>query len=158
MGDSESHRNIDQDYFALIRRRSTRPRLANFTDQRPSRKERLAAGKQLRKAVPRKAHATYRAPDDRANPVDILEAQDTAGCAAGHSPWRTPSRATRPRSRATVGTATSSTRRSCNSRRRTSRRTSVTMTRSSERSVNAGREVQPASDYVESCGVISNER
>ena len=78
MGDSDSHRNIDQDYFAIIRRRSTRPRLANFTDERPSRKERLAAGKQLRKAVPRRAHATYRAPDDRANPVDILKAQDVA--------------------------------------------------------------------------------
>jgi uncharacterized protein (DUF2252 family) len=37
--------------------------------------ERQDLGRSIRKAVPREAHAKWRAPDNRANPVDILEQQ-----------------------------------------------------------------------------------
>ncbi|WP_421999234.1 DUF2252 domain-containing protein [Reyranella sp.] len=50
--------------------------LLDFIGQRPSLKERLEAGKALRQRVPRADHARYRPAADRADPVDILEAQN----------------------------------------------------------------------------------
>jgi len=51
---------------------------SDFTARRPSREERFAAGKRLRKSVPRGAHAVYRPSNDRPDPVDILQAQDAS--------------------------------------------------------------------------------
>src|SRR5262245_16140585 len=67
--------NIDQDFFSLIGPQSSLRR-ENFIGQRPSRKERLVTGKQLRKAVPRRSQAAYRPPRDRPSPVAMLKAQD----------------------------------------------------------------------------------
>ena len=50
--------------------------LGRFTVPRRSVSERKAAGKSLRKAVPRESHATFRESPDRPDPVAILEAQN----------------------------------------------------------------------------------
>jgi len=50
--------------------------LGKFTAARRSVAERKAAGKALRKTVPREAHATFRQNADRPDPVAILEAQN----------------------------------------------------------------------------------
>ena len=46
-----------------------------FSMPRRSIEERLAAGKALRKRIPRTAHAEYRRPKDRDDPVDLLIVQ-----------------------------------------------------------------------------------
>lgn len=50
--------------------------LGRFTAPRRSVGERKAAGKSLRKTVPRESHATFRESSDRPDPVAILEAQN----------------------------------------------------------------------------------
>ncbi len=52
--------------------------LANFTDKRPSVKERLAIGKALRDRVPRAEHARFEQNPDRADPIAILEQQNVS--------------------------------------------------------------------------------
>jgi uncharacterized protein (DUF2252 family) len=49
--------------------------LEQFLEERPSVSDRLAAGKALRKKVPRRSHAVYQPPLNRPDPVAILEAQ-----------------------------------------------------------------------------------
>jgi uncharacterized protein (DUF2252 family) len=49
--------------------------LERFLLPRPSIEERLAAGKELRRSVPRAVHADYSPPDSRPDPVGILIAQ-----------------------------------------------------------------------------------
>lgn len=61
--------------------------LAEFLTPRASVKERLAAGKALRKSVPRSAHALWSAPENRPDPLAILEAQN-AGRIASLVPLR----------------------------------------------------------------------
>lgn len=50
--------------------------LLDYVGQRPSLKERLAAGKALRQRVPRADHARYKAAANRPDPVGILEEQN----------------------------------------------------------------------------------
>lgn len=50
--------------------------LGRFTVPRRSVSERKAAGKSLRKVVPRESHATFRESTDRTDPVAILETQN----------------------------------------------------------------------------------
>ena len=50
--------------------------LGRFTAPRRSVSERKAAGKSLRKVVPRESHATFNESADRPDPVAILEAQN----------------------------------------------------------------------------------
>jgi uncharacterized protein (DUF2252 family) len=52
--------------------------VANFTAKRPTLTERFAAGKILRKTVPRSSHALYRPPPDRPDPVSVIEAQNAS--------------------------------------------------------------------------------
>lgn len=51
--------------------------MEGFTASRPSRQERLALGKELRKAVPRAFHARYVPASDRADPVTVIQGQNT---------------------------------------------------------------------------------
>lgn len=74
--DIPHHGNIDQDYFSIIADLNRQPMLESFVGRRPSRAERFAMGKELRKKVPRVSHAQWRVPNDRADPVAILEAQN----------------------------------------------------------------------------------
>lgn len=50
--------------------------LTEFLSPRSTVKERLAAGKALRSAHPRRAHAVWEKPDDREDPIAILETQN----------------------------------------------------------------------------------
>ncbi|OFX06068.1 MAG: hypothetical protein A3D94_01890 [Alphaproteobacteria bacterium RIFCSPHIGHO2_12_FULL_66_14] len=52
--------------------------LANFTDKRPSVKERLAIGKALRDQVPRADHGHFAKNPDRPDPIGILEQQNVS--------------------------------------------------------------------------------
>ncbi len=68
--------NIDQDYFSLFSEFGSLPLLQAFTGSRPARAERFEAGKQLRKQVPRSAHAAWQPPADRVDPVAVLQMQN----------------------------------------------------------------------------------
>ncbi|SJZ38982.1 Uncharacterized conserved protein, DUF2252 family [Enhydrobacter aerosaccus] len=68
--------NIDQDFFGFLSHRDQLGSLQNFTGSRPSRAERMEMGRQLRKTVPRTSHAAWTPRADRADPVDILMAQN----------------------------------------------------------------------------------
>ncbi|MSX02710.1 MAG: DUF2252 domain-containing protein, partial [Actinobacteria bacterium] len=46
-----------------------------FDGEQPRTAQKMAAGKALRKAIPRSAHANWAAPADRPDPVAVLEAQ-----------------------------------------------------------------------------------
>lgn len=50
--------------------------LENFTADRPSIEERMAAGKALRRKVSRESHGTYHQNPHRTDPIEILEAQN----------------------------------------------------------------------------------
>src|SRR3990167_10287788 len=52
--------------------------LANFTDKRPSVKERLAIGKALRDQLPRADHGDFAKNPDRPDPIGILEQQNVS--------------------------------------------------------------------------------
>ncbi|MCA0301289.1 MAG: DUF2252 domain-containing protein [Proteobacteria bacterium] len=55
--------------------------LAGFTKRQPSVEERMAAGKALRKTVPRQAHRTFDPGRDRTDPIEILERQNATRAA-----------------------------------------------------------------------------
>lgn len=74
--DIQLHGNIDQDYFSVAGDLKQQPMLGRFIGNRPSRAERFALGKELRKKVPRESHASWRAPKDRMDPIGILEKQN----------------------------------------------------------------------------------
>ena len=46
-----------------------------FDQEEPRTAQKMAAGKEMRKAIPRSAHAEWSAPADRPDPVAVLEAQ-----------------------------------------------------------------------------------
>jgi len=50
--------------------------IESFVARRPSRAERMEAGKALRRKVPRSAHAEYRTSRRRADPIAIIEQQN----------------------------------------------------------------------------------
>jgi uncharacterized protein (DUF2252 family) len=68
--------NIDPSFYRLQSGQEKGALVDSFEAPRPSVAERLAAGKALREKVPRKSHAQYEPPADRADPVAILEKQN----------------------------------------------------------------------------------
>jgi uncharacterized protein (DUF2252 family) len=71
-----SEGNIDQDFFRLPASPTELATLESFNATRPSRAERMAAGKALRQKVPLLTHAEYRPSRRRPDPVGVLEAQN----------------------------------------------------------------------------------
>ena len=63
-------------FYRMIEAHGDRALLDSFLLKRPSVSERMAAGKTLRKQVPRSAQATYDKRADRPDPVDILKQQE----------------------------------------------------------------------------------
>jgi uncharacterized protein (DUF2252 family) len=70
--------DVDQDYFSILADFQRLPMLQSFVGRRPSRAERLEIGRKLRREVPRTAHAAWRPPRDRADPIAVLEEQNAA--------------------------------------------------------------------------------
>jgi len=60
----------------MVEARGERGLIDSFLFRRPSVSERMAAGKALRKDVPRSAQAIYDVPADRLDPIEILKRQD----------------------------------------------------------------------------------
>ena len=71
-----SGRTIDEKFFDLIGREASVAMLESFAARRPSRAERMEAGKALRQKVPRLVHAEYRPSSRRPDSVAILEGQN----------------------------------------------------------------------------------
>jgi uncharacterized protein (DUF2252 family) len=70
------HSNLDQSFVHLALANDETSIAETFVAHRPSVAERLDAGKKLREALPRNAHAALPKNPERADPVDILEAQN----------------------------------------------------------------------------------
>lgn len=68
--------NLDSDYFSVLSRQGPVPVLDSALAPRPSWRDRIDRGRQLRAIVPRSAHAAYAPARDRADPIAILEAQN----------------------------------------------------------------------------------
>lgn len=69
-------KDIDRDFYELAGQESKLDMLAGFAARRPSRTERMEAGKALRRKTPRSEHAVYRPSPRRPDPVEILQAQN----------------------------------------------------------------------------------
>src|SRR5262245_39397375 len=67
---------IDQDFYRLVGREAELDMLESFAAQRPSRAERMEAGKALRQTIPRSDHASYQPSPQRSDPVSVLEAEN----------------------------------------------------------------------------------
>jgi uncharacterized protein (DUF2252 family) len=65
-------------FYRMVEAQGDRALIDSFLMKRPSISERMAAGKALRKQVPRSSQATYRARSDRPDPVEILQQQEVA--------------------------------------------------------------------------------
>jgi uncharacterized protein (DUF2252 family) len=63
-------------FYRMIEAHGDRALIDSFLSRRPPVRQRLAAGKAMRKQVPRSAQATYGSRRDRADPVDILKRQE----------------------------------------------------------------------------------
>jgi hypothetical protein len=74
---SDGQANIDEHYFKMLSQGKALPMLDSFTTARPSRTERMAMGKARRQGVPRPTHAEYASRPRRADPVAVLQAQNT---------------------------------------------------------------------------------
>jgi hypothetical protein len=68
--------NVDSFFYTLLGAEKERALLESFTVKRPSIIQRMAAGKALRKQVPRASHAIYERGTRRPDPVEILERQN----------------------------------------------------------------------------------
>jgi len=73
---SASRQDIDQSFERIIAANDPGALADSFAANRPSIKERLAAGKAMRAKVPRNSHAAFPKDPGRPDPVDILEAQN----------------------------------------------------------------------------------
>jgi uncharacterized protein (DUF2252 family) len=62
-------------FYRMISARQERAMADSFMIERPSVSQRMAAGKALRKQVPRAAHAAYSKRENRRDPIEILERQ-----------------------------------------------------------------------------------
>ena len=60
----------------MIEAHGDRALIDSFLSKRPSVSERMAAGKALRKRVPRSAQATFKTRADRPDPINVLMQQD----------------------------------------------------------------------------------
>ncbi|WP_426525288.1 DUF2252 domain-containing protein [Bradyrhizobium sp. McL0615] len=65
-------------FYRMIEAHGDQALIDSFLLKRLAVGERLAAGKALRKQVPRSAHAAYKPRADRPDPVDVLKQQDAA--------------------------------------------------------------------------------
>jgi uncharacterized protein (DUF2252 family) len=63
-------------FYRMIEAHGDRALIDSFLLKRPSVSERMAAGKALRKRVPRSAQATFDTRADRPDPIDVLTQQD----------------------------------------------------------------------------------
>jgi uncharacterized protein (DUF2252 family) len=63
-------------FYRMIEAHGDRALIDSFLSRRPSVSERMAAGKALRKQVPRSAQAIFHPRADRPDPVDVLTQQD----------------------------------------------------------------------------------
>src|SRR4051794_32043459 len=63
-------------FYRMIEAQGERALIDSFLLKRPSLSERMAAGKALRKQVPRSAQAMYETRPVRPDPIDILKQQD----------------------------------------------------------------------------------
>src|SRR4051794_30465824 len=63
-------------FYRMIEAHGDQALIDSFLLRQPSVGERLAAGKALRKQVPRSVHAAYEVRTDRPDPVDVLKQQD----------------------------------------------------------------------------------
>lgn len=68
--------NIDKSYARMMAASEAMALVDSFAAKRPSVEERLAAGRALRKKVPRTDHRAYQRTADRPDPVSILEKQN----------------------------------------------------------------------------------
>ncbi len=68
--------NLDPSYYRMEEATGNLALIETFMARRPSVEERETAGKALRGKVPRASHAHYDPPDDRPDPVSILEKQN----------------------------------------------------------------------------------
>jgi uncharacterized protein (DUF2252 family) len=68
--------NIDPFFYRMLKAKKESALVKSFTIKRPSIIERVAAGKTLRKQVPRASHAFYDRNTSRPNPIEILERQN----------------------------------------------------------------------------------
>jgi len=73
---SASRQDIDQSFERIIAANDPGALADSFAANRPSIKERLAAGKAMRAKVPRNSHAAFPKDPGRPDPIDILEAQN----------------------------------------------------------------------------------
>src|SRR4051812_11438549 len=64
-------------FYRMIEAHGDRALIDSFLLKRPSVSERMAAGKALRKQVPRAAQASYEERADRPDPIEILKRQDS---------------------------------------------------------------------------------
>lgn len=64
-------------FYRMIEAHGERALIDSFLLKRPSVSERMAAGRALRKQVPRSAQASYEVRADRPDPIDILKRQDS---------------------------------------------------------------------------------
>jgi uncharacterized protein (DUF2252 family) len=77
MAAATPHLNIDQDFYRLVAPDEDLAALTRLVEPRPSRAERLAAGKALRQKTPRSAHAEYQPrPQKKRDPIKVLKAQN----------------------------------------------------------------------------------
>lgn len=65
-------------FYRMIDAHGDRALIDSFLLKRPSVSQRLAAGKAMRKQIPRSAQAIYETRADRRNPIDILSQQDSS--------------------------------------------------------------------------------
>jgi hypothetical protein len=72
---SEGNLRANSSFYRMIEARRKRSLADSFMIKRPSVSQRIAAGKALRKQVPRASHATYNKRANRPDPIDILERQ-----------------------------------------------------------------------------------
>jgi hypothetical protein len=68
--------SLDQIYHRIHEAIAEKALIETFRATRPSVEERVAAGKALRRKVPRNQHAEYKPRRDRPDPVAILEKQN----------------------------------------------------------------------------------
>lgn len=67
---------VEQDYFSRLSEHGDVGTFENFVSRRPSRRDRFAAGRQLRSRVPRKEHGLYVPAKNRPDPLAIIEEQN----------------------------------------------------------------------------------
>src|SRR5262245_50879000 len=68
--------SVDTSFYRMLGANKESALLRSFTMRGPTVSQRMAAGKALRKSVPRASHAIYGPTANRPDPVEILERQN----------------------------------------------------------------------------------